>query len=504
MTETNANLELREQKKEALLNYMKNFSKSYMKLTNKKQGGRGRQRLNDYTSEDVKDFLSDPEGNSSRLVDLSIYLYNTSATYNKIVNFYSTLPTFAYVIEPKNFIDTNEVDMEVVRKNYIKALEVVENMSIRHEMQKLMKSVYKEDIFYGYEIETKDSYFIRKMDRTLCELTAIEDGVFNYAFDFSYFEGNEEELEYYPEEFSTLYNEVYLKKKGKEKGFDGYIELSSKHAFAIKYNEDVLYALPPFVSSMESALDEEGYRKIKKDKDAMDNFMALVQKIPLNDDDQSLDVFRIDIELAMQFHQMAESLLPQGAGIITSPMDIEAIKLEKSKRDDDLVMIAKDNTLSNAGLPPNIFSTTNKTAGGIKYAVQYLEQMSFAPLRQLERWINRKLKRLSGRHKFELRFVDVTNYSREDVFKRMLQAAQYGYATKQEVAASLDISPMDLHNKLYLENDILGLDEKMIPLNSAHTQTAGGNTGEKERGREAKDDQEVSESTEVWRENRTE
>ena len=485
---------LRTQKMQYALEQFKHFSNNYLTISDSSSSS-GRRGSGNYTAEKLNSYLENPEQYSDDLVNFSRYLYSTSATYNKIINFYATLPTYAYVVDSIEEI-TSDDDLEIVRKNYQRVLELLEKMSLRHELQKLMKVAYKEDVFYGYEMETSKSYYILHMNPDLCKITSIEDGVFNYSFNFSIFDGNEELLLDYPEEFEKLYREY---QRSKDKTDDGFMELDSKKAFAIKINEDVTYPLPPFSSSMVSAIEEQDYKKIKKNKDALDNFMALVQHIPLDDKQQGMDAFKIELDLAMQFHSLASGVLPDGVGLITSPMKIEAVKLEKSKRDDDLVMQSKDNTLSDAGLPPNIFSTTNKTAGGIKYAVQYLEQVSFAPLRQIERWINRKLKRLSGRHKFKIRFLDVTNFSRNDVFDKYLKGAQFGFPVKQEVAATLDISPLNFSNKLVLENDLLGLNEEMIPLSSSHTQSAS--SGDSEVGRTKEDDQDISESTEVWREN---
>ena len=492
------NSELRERKMEILFSELTKFSKNYVTIPeNNRRGGRG---SNNYTPERLLRFLESPEQYSNELVNFSEYLFNVSATYNKIINFYATLPTYAYSVDARNLLD-EDADLDLVRKNYVKTLELLEKMNLRHELQKLMKVAYKRDVVYGYEMETNDSYYIMHMPHEHCRISSIEDGVFNYKFNFSIFEGNEDLLESYPPEFEKEFRAFLREKnaKGNKVQNPEWRELDSKRAFAIKINEDVMYPLPPFVSSMESALDEDMYRKIKKNKDALDNFMALVQHIPLDDDSQTEDTFRISLNLAMEFHRQAESVLPEGIGLITSPMKIEAIKLEKSKRDDDLEMIAKDNTLSNAGLPPNIFSPNNKTASGIKYAVQYLEQMSYAPLRQVERWLNRKLKRQSGRFKFKVRMIDVTHYSKDEKFQLYLNASQYGFATRQEVGATLDMSPLDTYNKIRLEQDILGLDEMMVPLASSHTQSKG--DSESKGGREKKDDQEISESTEIWREN---
>lgn len=493
--------QLREQKLQMAMEFFNRNAKNYLSIpSDERKSG----RRNTYNVENLKRYIENPEQYSSELVSFSKHLYHASSSYQKVINFYATMPTYSYVIDSSKFVELEDENaIKTFKNNYIRIMEQVDKMSLRHELQKLMKIAWKEDVVYCYEMETKESYYIKHLEPENCRISSIEDGVFNYEFNFSIFEGGDSEklLQAYPPEFTVIFNQ-YLRAKNNKNNRETvspWIELDSKNAFAIKINEDITHAVPPFLSSMESALDEDMYKKIKANKDALDNFMALVQQIPINDDNQSIDNFRISLELAMNFHDQASQVLPDGIGLITSPMKIEAIKLEKSKRDDDLEMKAKDNTLSNAGLPPNIFSTTNKTAGGIKYAIHYLEQITFAPLRQIERWINRKLKRQTGKHKFQIRFLDVTNFSREEVFNRYLKGGQAAFPVKQEIASSLDMTPLDFYNKLQIENQVLDLTDLMIPLPSSHTQS----NKEKEAGRERLDDKEVSESTENWRENRT-
>ena len=112
---------------------------------NNRRGGRG---SNNYTPERLLRFLESPEQYSNELVNFSEYLFNVSATDNKITNFYATLPTYAYSVDARNLLD-EDVDLDLVRKNYVKTLELLEKMNLRHELQKLMKVAYKRDVVYG-------------------------------------------------------------------------------------------------------------------------------------------------------------------------------------------------------------------------------------------------------------------------------------------------------------------------------------------------------------------
>src|SRR5690606_9425655 len=103
----------------------------------------------------------------------------------------------------------------------------------------------------------------------------IEDGVFNYAFDFSYFDKNKKKLDQYPIEFTKKY-EIYLKDRKNK-----WIELDSKNTICIKINEDLDYPIPPFSNLFEAVFDIEEYKELKKAKTKIDNYAVLIHKIPM-------------------------------------------------------------------------------------------------------------------------------------------------------------------------------------------------------------------------------
>ena len=64
---------------------------------------------------------------------------------------------------------------------------------------KLSQRMFREDVFYGYEYSTNDSFFIKKMPYKSCAITSIIDGVYGYQFDFSFFDKYPKKLKMYGE-----------------------------------------------------------------------------------------------------------------------------------------------------------------------------------------------------------------------------------------------------------------------------------------------------------------
>lgn len=441
--------------------------------------------LSKFDSKQVANFLQNPQKFEKQLRQLSNYLYNVSSQYRQIVRHFATLPTYDYTL---NVVEMPaKINVDKISKAYQKSAQYVDKLNLTHEMSKVLKTAFKEDVFYGYEFETKDSYFIKKMDADYCQISSIEEGVFNYAFDFSYFDKYKNELDLFPGEFKVK-NAIYELDKQKNR----WQELDSDSTICVKINEESLTVIPPFNTVFESIFDLDEYKKIKKAKAKMDNFLLLTQKIPLLDDKSSdVDVFKITLETAMMFHNQLSSSVNEGVGVFTTPMDLLPVKLEKSTSDMDTIAQAQREVYTDSGISQYLFNSDKNTSAGISKSIIEDENLLFSTLNQIERWVNRKLKRQQGVTKFYIKFLDITNFSREEVFNRYLKSAQAGAPVKMELVASLGLSPLEALNKTILENEIFKLHEKFIPLQSSHTQSGSATD---EGGRPTKSEGDISDS----------
>lgn len=445
--------------------------------------------LSNFSAKQVAKFLQNPIQYEKELRQLSNYLYSISGYYKNIIQYFALLPKYAYTVEP--FAIPDKIDKEKYKKAYLKNLKEIEKMNLRHELVKAMKIAFKEDIFYGYTIESKDSFFIMNLNADYCRISSVstEDGLYNFEFDFSYFDRNKDIISTYPEEFQRKYYEYQSNTTNR------FIELDPNNTACFKVNEELEYPLIPFSTIFESIFDLDDYRKIKKQRTKMDNFLLLTQKIPQGDKNE-MDQFTINLELAGEFHDLLSQSVPEGISVALSPMDIQSIRMEKSKSDTDIIAQAQKDVFSDAGVPQQLFNSEKSTAAGINKSIIIAEQISFGMLRQIERWVNRRLGRISGQYKFHIKFLDITAFNEKEKQDQLHKAATSSMPVVTEYAASLGMSPLDLYNKAVLENDVLGLHDMLRPLASSHTQSAD----DEKSGRNKSDDADISESTEAWRE----
>lgn len=441
-----------------------------------------------YTKDDIIRFMQNPRKNQKQLREVSRYLYEASPNYKRLILYFACLPTFDYIVKPYG-LNIDKVNKKTFKIQYQKTLELLETMNLQHEFLKVLKIAFKEDVFYGYEHMASDSYFIQPLDPDYCQISSIEDGVYNFAFDFNYFDKYPKKLTQYPQEFQAKY-----KKYTKDKKNYRWQELDSSNTICFKVNEELDYPLPPFNSVFESVFDIEDYKKLKKVKTKLDNYMVLTQQIPIDDKNGEPNNFLIDLDTAIAFHNRAAQSLPEQVGLITSPMKIDAIKLDRKQTDTDQVAQAERDYYNAAGVSQFLFNSEKVTSAGLSKSINTDEQIIFALLRQFERWVNRKLKNFNSTYKFRVRFLNTTVFNVDDVFEKYLKAAQYGMPVKLALGASLGLSGNEMVNMVFLENEIMQLQDTLVPLSSSHTQSNKG-----EIGRPQKSDDELTDSGEKTR-----
>lgn len=445
--------------------------------------------LSMFTPEQVSRFLQNPTIFEKELRQLSNYLYNVNGFYKNIIQYFAKLPTYAYTLTPTNMPD--KINKDRATKAFIKFATEVDKMNIKHEMDKALLKAFKEDIFYAYVVEDKTTFFLLHLDPDFCKITS-KDVVYNFSFDFSFFDRNEELLNSYPDEFKIKHMQYKNTSIGK------WIEIDPDNSICLKVNEDITYPLIPFGAVFEDLFNLDEYKKIKKQKTKMDNFLLLAQKIPQLDN-KEMNSFAIDLDLAGQFHDALSQNVQSGISVSTSPLEITPIRMEQSKNQNDTISQATRDIFSTSGVPQQLFNSEKNTAVGINKSIIIAEQIAFSMLRQIERWVNRRLNKMSGQYKFNIKIHDVTVFNQKDKADQYQKAAASSLPVVSEYAASLGISPLELYNKAKLENEILGIHEMFTPLQTSHTQS--NKEGENEVGRKSLDDNEIeNDSTEAWRE----
>jgi hypothetical protein len=180
--------------------------------------------------------------------------------------------------------------------------------------------------------------------------------------------------------------------------------------------------------------------------------------------------FLLTNDFVQTFHDNIESNLPKQVGLITSPMKVEDISFEKDSVDRNKVAEATSQYWSDTGVSQLLFSSNSKTtSASLAKAIMTDEAKAFKILYQIERWLNIYLSKFNTDRLFKVEMPKITIFNRDEFIARAKESATYGFPVKRLINAAMGNDPSSMFMDAYLENEILKLPDKFIPMMSSHT-----------------------------------
>ena len=441
-------------------------------------------RYTRYTKEDLMDYMQSPATNEANIRNASIYMFDCSSQYKRLILYYAFLLKWAYTIAPVGY-DPDKVKPDAFRKAYYKAEALIESMNLPHEMQRASAIALRDGVLYGAVWSTGNSFYIQRINPDYCALTSIIDGTWSYSVDMSKIQ--EKQLPLYPPEFTTMYQNY---RNGQSK----WQEVPESISFCLKADEtNSAYSLPPWASTLHLLYDIETYKALEETATETANSKLLAMKIEVDEDGTP----QIDWPMAEKYYKQLCASLPPFVGAALTPMEISSFEFEKSNgtNDVDTVSRAEEQYWFNTGTSALLHgSSTSDTAGTLKLSIRSDEEIMFGLQRQAERLINRILKNLSGTVKFKINFLPVTFFNQDEQVQVYKEAATLGIpGSKAAYAAAVGIPQHDLLGMEYIEMELLNMGG-LTPLTSGYTVSSD------EGGRPLSDDGSLTDEGEATRE----
>ena len=440
-----------------------------------------------YSKAEIMDYIKDPAKNEKALRDAVIYMHGASSKFARIIQYFAGLSDLSYILAP-NKIDVEKVNLKTLKNNRLKTMTFVNSMKLKTQGRDIVTVALREDTCYITCWVEKDNVTFQQLPSDYCKISTIEENVFNVTFDFSYFTGSREKyLEFFPSEFETKYNAYKRDRKLR------YQELDSPNSFAIKANRDIkAYSLPPLLGVLTSLYDLADYQDLKLSQTELENYALLVMKLGMTDGEWDMD-----FKKAKDFWMNLDGVMPPQVGSILSPMNIEKIDFKHTGASEaDKVAEAENSIFTEAGVSSLIFNNPKASANALQLSIKADQALTFGIVKSLEDAVNRLISRQSFGKNFKINFIDCSPYNRKEMAEGYLKAAAYGLPTISMYAATVGLMPDELESLNFLENEMLGLVDKFVPLRSSNTMSASDN----EAGRPQATEDELTDAGETTRE----
>ena len=443
-----------------------------------------------YSKDNLRSYLQNPstESNQKNLRKLSEFLYTVSHVYRRLVlNKANQFDAKSYIVYPR-LNDNGEVE-DSSYQNYIKTSNYVQGMHLDTQIRKCLIKAWLDDVVYCfcYGNPEDDLFFLHILDPDYCKISSVDyySGKINFAFNFSFFDGsNSFYLDVYDPVFKKMYNSYKSDSKLR------WQELPPEQTFCLKINEENLdYGIPPLSGLFNSLIDLVDLSQIQAVKDELSAYKLIWAKIDTISGSKEVDDFQIDLELANQFYQKLQSVLPEGVAFGMSPMDLNDITFEADAANDtNVVNKALTNLIeTNGDIVLNSNKITNSTS--FRYAMMSESMTAMAVVSQFNVWVNFYIKNNFNVEDVIVEFSDVSKYFKDDKIDQLLKLRQYGLPVKMQMASLLGINPAQCRSLEYLE-DKLGLARTrwVAPLVSSNVQSGLSENGDGSDGRPISDE----------------
>lgn len=428
-----------------------------------------RRSNNIYTDADVLKIYED--GSIDGLRKISRQYFGRNGLYTRMILYFSTMPTYDFLLTPK-FIK-EEIDETKFLQNYNNTLFLLDKMNLAVELARIATIILVDGVYYGMVINDKNGFTFYDLPVEYCRTNYKNTNGLNILeFNLHYFDKirSADELARALKGFPTSVRNYYKQYKENPGQFSNWMVVPNDDGVAFYYKS--LY--PFFISLIPALIDLKDYKGIEKRRDEQELAKILIQKIPLDENNE----LTFELPEIQEIHRGIVEMLKDtpSVDVITTFCEAKIESLQDGRQTvrDNLEKVERS-IYNEAGVSKNLFASDSSTALEASIANDF--SIMWDMIKMFSTWINFYVsKKFQSKEEyfFEVNILPISHYNRKEVLDQYLQAAQNGFS-KILVAIASGIKQSQLMNVIRLENDILNLDEILKPLQTSNTLSANDN-----------------------------
>ena len=442
-------------------------------------GAQWASRVKDYTEDEVKKIIE--SGSLLEQQRLSRNYFNKDGYYRQLILYYATLLKYTGLLIPNPTAGKN-LSTSHIQKRYFQAMDYVDKMNLETILVEWAQKILVDGCFYGVISKVDKLHFaVLALPTAYCQ-TRFKDIAGNdlIEFDVSYFntildkENKKAALAAYPDVIVSAY-----RKWDKGKLPSKWIVIPSDIGICFP----MLDGRPFFLNVIPSTIKYDEAVATEQEREKEEIRKILVQKIPHLNDGRLL----FEPDEAEEMHRGAVGMVRnnQNTTVLTTYADVDSIVSRGSTENAgrNTLESMKQNIYSQAGVSGEIFAATggNTTETSIKYDTAIMMYLANKFSRFITNIINDNF--ANSNISFKYTILPITHQNEAKYIDGSYKLATAGYSLIVPALAQ-GLSQRDLVNIKDLENDVLGLTDKLIPPKTSFTD--GGEQGS-EGGRPTKE-----------------
>ena len=447
--------------------------------------------------EQLKQWFSNIGSNEKNLRNTARYLYYRSNIFYRLVNWYADMFELnCRKITPKfDLVKTN--DPKKFLKSYNDTLNALDILNIQNNMLEALINVFVEDVYFGLILKDETGSFFYKLNPDECLIDGkYYTGNYSFSLDMSKWASTKKQkiIKYIGEPLVSMYNE-YQKTNVK------YIHVPGEYSVCFKFRTDMVdLIVPPFVTIFLQIASLEDLVDIQADADALSIYKLIYLPLKALSGTKESDDFQVSPDIAADYFSKLLGAIPDNvaAGIVPGD-ELGVIDFDNTNdKEVNSVETASNQILQTAGGGAVINSSKITSTAAFNAWLKAETEFAISPLLpQIEGFTNLQLSFMLG-NPAKVTYFPISTYTKDDFRDKMLESAQYGYSNRIAYGTLLNISEREQLASIFLETEVLKLQDKMIyPLSSSFTSsgnglTEDGYTPETGQGAPTKDDKDLT------------
>lgn len=429
--------------------------------------------ISNFNKESLRNYLRNPSSNEANLRNLSRYLSYRSQVYYKLLMYNANMFSLDSRMVIPQYSLTEDNDKDSILQSYQDTLLTLEKMGLQLEFLKACFTCFREDVFYGccYYDDGSDyfpSMFFLPLDPDYCKIQGYwENGTLAFAMDMSYFRRNQDLLEYWGEPFDSMYREY-------QSTNEKWVTMPEEYSICLKYRIDDLETIIPVFSGVLngfiSLIDQEDIQAIAEEQSIYK--MIWLEMETLNGSSDP-DDWKVDPDIMIDYYNKMNENLPEYVSTAIVPGKLNAIEFNNDQSTDtNKIQKSTQNVLNTSGGAQILNSADLSTSAAFNAVVKADTEFAISTLLpQIQSWVNGFLTR-NVSNPCRVKFFEVSVYTKKDLRDELLENAQNGLPTKLAINSMSGISELDTIAMNFLEEDVLSLSSKLVPLSTSYTQSS--------------------------------
>ena len=427
----------------------------------------------EYTEQEILSIID--SGSLSEQQKLSRYYFHKDGYYKQILIHYATLLMYSGLLIP-NPAPGKNLSTSHIQKRYYNAMDFVENMQLPTVLSNCALRALIDGTYYGVKAPTDKKSFvlIDLPSGYACSRFKDTKGNDIVEFDVSYFdkisdkEQQKTALAAYPKIVSKAYKE-WSNQKRKSK----WVMIPSDVGVCFPLFD----GRPLFLSIIPATLEYDAAVATERERDADEIRKIIVQKIPHLTDGRLL----FEPDEAEEIHSAAVGMMKgnKNLSVLTTYGDVDAIVSKTSADNTDSILSRfEQNIYAQGGTSKEIFAASGSSSLKTSLTNDLALMMHLAG--KFSTYITNTINDMFANSNitFKYSILPISWHNQIDYADMAFKLVGSGYSILMP-ALAVGLTQRDLGNVKDMENDLLKLGEKLIPLSTSYTQSESGEDGDK-------------------------